>query len=178
MRRSIFESRALGPASALAVLLLGSCVDAPRRRFVPTALDPHDVGVVLVTSDSVPLGGRIVSVTVRLVGASSAPPTIGSYTAQLSYDTLTLRYAGDLSITDGAVRAVNPTSGRVRTAGYAIDGISGQQLFGALFEVRRDGPAALHDVQIQFTELHSSTHEDLRPRLRALGLTTEQRVQP
>ena len=178
MRRSIFEIRALGPASAfLVLLLLASCVDTPRQRFVPTTLDPHDVGIVLVTSDSVPPPGTIVSLSVRLVGASSASPTIGSYTARLSYDTLMLRYAGELTTTDGAVRAINPTPGLVRTAGYAIDGISGEQLFGVLLQTRQGGTAALRGVQVQFTELHSATHEDLRPHLRAVGLTMEQRVQ-
>jgi hypothetical protein len=66
----------------------------------------------------------------------------------------------------------------VRSAGYAIDGISGEQLFGVLFQTRHGGTAALRGVQIQFTELHSATHEDLRPRLRAVGLTTDPKVQP
>jgi hypothetical protein len=162
----------------LAVVLLGSCVDAPRQRGVPTALDAHDVGAALVVSDSAPRSGAIVSVSVRLVGSSSAPPKIGSYTAQLSYDTLMLRYTGELTPADGAMRAINPKPGLVRTAGYAIDGISGGQLFGALFEARRDGAAALRGVQVQFTELHSTAHEDLRPHLRSVGLTAEHKVLP
>lgn len=179
MRRSIVQSRALGPTSAfLLLLLLASCVDTPRQRFVPSALDPHDVGVVLVTSDSVPLPGTVVSVSVRLVASRSAPPRIGSYTAQLSYDTLMLRYVGELTPTDRAMRAINPTPGRVRSAGYAIDGMSGEQLFGVLFQTRHGGAGALRGVQIQLTELHSATHEDLRPRLRAVGLTMDPKVQP
>lgn len=178
MTSSVLASRAIGPASALAMLLLASCVDAPRQRFVPAALGARDVGVGLVVSDTAPPSGTIVSVSVRLVSASGGPPTIGSYTAQLTYDTLMLRYTGELTAADGATRAINPTPGRVRSAGYAIDGISGQQVFGALFEARRGGAAALRGVQIQFTELHSAAREDLRPHLRAVGLTTEQKVQP
>jgi len=175
----MFGSRALGPASALAVLLLVSCVDTPRQRFVPAALDAHDVGVALVASDSVPASGAVVSVSVRLVASGGAPPRIGSYTARLLYDTLMLRYAGELTRSDGATRAINPQPGLVRSAGYAIDGIaSGEQLFGVLFEARRGGTAALRGVQVQFTELHAATREDLRPRLREVGLTTEQKVQP
>jgi hypothetical protein len=170
--------RALGPASAVTVLLLASCVDTPRQRFVPSPLDPHEVGVALVVSDSAPRSGSMVSVSVRLVGSSIAPPRIGSYTARLVYDTLMLRYAGELATTDGATRASNPTPGLVRAAGYAIDGISGEQLFGVLFEARHDGVGALRGVQLQLTELHAATHEDLRPRLRAVGLMTEQRVLP
>lgn len=178
MRLPTSGSRVLGPASALALLLLGSCVDTPRQRFVPAALDPHDAGVALVVSDSAPPSGTMVSVSVRLVGAASGPLTIGSYTALLTYDTLMLRYAGQLTATDGATRAINPTPGRVRTAGYAIDGISGQQLFGVLFQSRRGGTAGIHGIQVQFAELHSAAHEDLRPHLRAVGFTTEQRATP
>jgi hypothetical protein len=174
----MFGIRALGPASALALLLSASCVDTPRQRFVPNALDPHEVGVALVASDSAPPSGTMVSVSVRLVASSSAPPRIGSYTARLVYDTLMLRYAGELTTSDGAARAINPQPGLVRSAGYAIDGISGAQLFGVVFESRRGGAGALRGVEVQLTELHSATHEDLRPRLRAVGLTTEPGLQP
>lgn len=178
MRRSVSGRGALGAATALSLLLLASCVDTPRPRFVPTGLDAHDVGIALVASDSAPPSGTMVSVFVRLVAPASAPPKIGSYTARLVYDTLMLRYAGELTTPDGAARAINPQPGFVRSAGYSIDGISGERLFGALFESRRGGTGVLRGVQVQFTELHSATHEDLRPRLRTVGLTTEPGLQP
>ena len=159
--------------AVLTALLVAACMEPRQVNSPSAALGRDEIGVGLSVSDSAPRPGATVSVLVRLVGASGQAPAVGSYTARLSYDTLAFRYAGELALGDRATRIVNPVAGNLRAAGIATGGMAGGRIFGVLFQVRdARAVAALRDIRVSFAELHSTAREDLRVRLRPMGLTS------
>jgi hypothetical protein len=117
--------------------------------------------------------GSVVSVTARLVGAPNGTPRVASYTARVTYDTLALRFAGELPLDDKATRVSNAVGPSVRVAGFAVGGLASADLFRLSWQVRTArGAAALDGLQLSFSELHSAQHEDLRSRLRSAGAST------
>ena len=153
----------------LPALFTLSCLEPQRRAAPESMLSGREIGVMLVLSDSTPAVGSIVTVTARLVAAPNAIPRVASYTARITYDTLALRFAGDVPLDDKATRVSNAVGRNVRVAGYAIGGLTSGDLFRLSWQVRTAGGAAvLTGLQLSFSELHSAQHEDLRTRLVAL----------
>lgn len=162
-------ARPLRLGAVLPGLIALSCLEPQRHPAPASTLSGRELGVVLVLSDSTPVVGSIVTITARLIGVPNATPRIASYTARVVYDTVALRFAGDVPLDDKAMRLSNAAGQGVRVAGYAVGGLPSGDLFRLSWQVRTaGGAAALFGLQLSFSELHSAQHDDLRSRLIAL----------
>jgi hypothetical protein len=171
----IHSARARGGIAAALLVLTGACMEPKHVASPASTLSDRDTGVMLVVSDSAPPAGSIVSVTVQLTSGTTIP-RIASYTARVSYDTVSLQLTGESALDAVATRVMNPLGQTVRVAGFAVDGIPDARLFAFTFQTRNGrGGEALRAIDVVFTELHTIAHEDLRARVRPLGVVREAR---
>ena len=155
--------RTLWRFTALAALC-GACtrgVEPDVARPSPRVIAPQ-----LVVTDSV---NGTVTMMLRLEGLSPTLGKVGSFTARVTYDPASLEFVGEEPLTDGVLRALNPTPGLVRVAGAGVHGISETGLVALRFRVKaRDGAAT---ARATLDELHALSRTDLSDRVRPDGRT-------
>ena len=96
---------------------------------------------------------------------------IGSFTGRLRYDQAVLEYGGEVAITDGTLRAVNPGSGEVRVAGASAAGVDRASL--AVFRFRMRNGSENPGLQFDLDELHELSRVDARVNMqRRVGTGT------
>jgi hypothetical protein len=156
MMRAI-RLRTLSLSLSLSLLAAAGACTEPRVR--PTAAPAPVLEARLEVSDTLPAAGSSIDVRVRVVGKSAA--RVASFVERVAYDTLSLRYLGDVTLDDGATRVTNPTSGLIRSAGVRAGGFGGGALAAYRFEVRR--PSALASLRLTIDELHTIDHSDASP---------------
>lgn len=166
--RRVLPARA---ALVLGLLWAAACVEPRQASRASDVLSSRDIGLQVVVSDTLAAPGSPVLATVRLV-TSNGTPTVRSYTARLTYDSLALAFVAMQPMDDGATRAFNSTAGLVRTAGIATKGFAAGRLFAAMFQVRRAGGA--RTIAARLDEAHADAHDDLLPRVRPVPMTQEQ----
>ena len=122
----------------------------------------HDIVSRLVVTDSTEQSVVIV-LSLETTGDASR---IGSFTARVTYDTAGLSFLEEVPTLDGALRALNPTSGLVRIAGASAQGMQATRLAALRFRVRT--PQALGSARLELDELHGGgqTRADLHALLR------------
>ena len=101
------------------------------------------------------------------IGSRSGGAAV-SMTAAVAYDTTRLRYLSDANPSDGAMRAVNATRGRVMIAAAHATGFTGD-VFARVRFVARDASAA-QTLLLQLSELHLSDGTDVRGRTTVLPM--------
>ncbi len=89
-----------------------------------------------------------------------------SLTAAVTYDSTRLRFLGDASPSDGAMRAAHAARGRVTVAVAHATGFTGE-LFATLRFAARDADA-YRTLSLQLTELHLYDGTDMHPRTTVL----------
>lgn len=156
------RTRLLTTALVLALGTLTGCNDertgvAPPR---PVPL-PVPSNAWLVVSDSTARAGS--EVTVAAFASSEAGGAVGSFTARFLYDSLQLQIMGADSISDQALRAMNPIPGEHRIAGASAQGLPG----GLLFRLRAKviDPRGLRRLGLVIDEMHSIKFADLTTKL-------------
>jgi hypothetical protein len=158
---STLERRRLRVLVALmAALAAHACTEPVQSRAPKTQVDGALVAR-LEPSVAVARVGDIVQValTVRGTGATD----VGSFTARIAYDSTRLRYVGEVTRDDGALRVINPQPGTLRVAGIAPAGFSDGHLSAVRFSVvRADGLASL---RLTVDEMHMTNHADARQSL-------------
>ena len=118
------------------------------------------VKAALVLSDSAPAVGGALVVSVQALADQG---TVGSYTAKINYDVASLRFDGEVAISDQALRAINPTPGLIRFAGAAATGFTNGRLASYKFAVLR--PNAARTLSLVVDEMHMSTRLDAKTGL-------------
>jgi hypothetical protein len=107
--------------------------------------------------------GAVVPVALTVRGGSASE--VASFTARIAYDSTRLRYEGEVTMQDGAMRVINPQPGLLRVAGIAPSGFSDGQLSAVRFSVlRADG---LSSLRLTVDEMHTAAHADVRRSLHA-----------
>lgn len=139
--------------AAFLIVSLGACTEPRQVNAVKPAPESPLVARVEL-SDSSAAPGSLVVVTTRLIG-----PSVAAATIRLAYDTTGLAYVGEETLDDGAMRAVNPTSGLVRIAAVAPNGIASGRVHALRFMVRRT--SALRTMTLSVDEAHSASGLDL-----------------
>lgn len=146
------------PILFAAALLSGGC----RESAVSSAPADAPVPVMLEAKVMVERTGTSALVTLA-VDAPAGMAKIGSFTGALVFDPAVLTFAEELPMSDGVLRAANPTRGVVRVAGASTGGIAAARLasfrFVVLDTTRSTG------LRFDVAELHETTRGDLLPRL-------------
>lgn len=114
------------------------------------------LGARLEVSDSAAHAGSEIRVLVRLTGNAAAG--VASVTARLAFDSAAFRFVAEEPLSDGATRAVNPTSGLVRVAAVAPNGFTDGQLYVLRFAVLRG--ASLQSLRLTVDEMHTASRTD------------------
>jgi hypothetical protein len=151
---ALFVRRAL--SLTLSVFAIAACTEPSRKSVASAALSPV-LEARLDLSDSAPRAQSEINVTVQLRGEQSA--NVASFTARLPYDSVGLRYVGEVTANDGATRIVNPQPGLLRIAGIAPQGFKDGQLYVVRFSVVR--PQSLSSLRLLMDELHTAARVDL-----------------
>ncbi len=144
---------------ALTAAALGAACSEPLRKAGDApraAIAPH-LGLEL--SDSTPTANATVRVTIRAIGTS-----IASVTGRLAFDTTAIAFAGEASMADGAMRAVNPLPGVLRFAAIAPDSFAHGVIHQVDLVVR--DPAGLRSLRLSLDEAHTTGHVDVSRSLR------------
>lgn len=156
------SSRTLRPFAGAALFLLAAAC-SERAAVAPPRPAPPAVAsnAWLALSDSTPSVGE--EILVSAFARSEAGGPVGSYTARFLYDTLLLQVIGADSVTDGAMRAMNPVPGEFRLAGAAVRGMPD----GLLFRVRARvlDRRGVQRMALLLDELHTTQFAELTERL-------------
>ena len=147
-----------------AIALLGialvavGCSESYRSTIVQTPT-PSIEAVLIVSDLTPPVGGSLV-VSVRAIATGG---TVGSYTARINYDSTALRFDGETQMNDQALRATNPTPGRLRLAGAAATGFIDGRLASYKFVVLRADAAKT--LSLGLDVIHMVTRIDAKPNV-------------
>ncbi len=155
-------------AVVVGAMLLAGCRDTPRAGVLSPGLQNADEGgpahIVLVierdSSDIALASGsaeRGYLATLRLDDAT--PMSVGSITAALDFDSTRVRFLGDASPADAALRAVHVDRGRVRIAAASAVGLPNDALVRLRFASR--DTLALRTLKLAVSELHALDATDL-----------------
>ncbi len=117
-------------------------------------------------------GDSLWTATLRLSDAPAAL-RLGSITASVDFDTTRVRFLGDVTPGDQALRAVHVERGRLHLASASATGLSPDGMFQLRF-VSRD-TAALQAMRLDLSEAHAIDATDVR---RALSIAPVRRVTP
>ena len=152
--------------TAWSTLVVGlACTES---RVAPPSVSPTPtLDAVLELSDSAPAAGDRVVATLRLRGALAAK--VASFTGRVTYDTMRLRYEGELARADGATRVTNPVADLVRVAALRVSGLTEGIVAQYRFEVV--DPRALMDMRVGVDEIHSIDRADLSRSVTATSST-------
>lgn len=145
--------------AAFVVASLNGCTE-PRQADVAKPMPASALVARVELSDSSAAPGEVVVATLRLSG-----PSVAAATLRLAYDSTGLAFAGEDSLSDGAMRVVNPMPGLVRVAAMAPNGIAGGRVHALKFTVGRT--SALRSMKLSVDEAHSASGADLAAQLRA-----------
>jgi hypothetical protein len=149
---------------ALVLAVLGAACTEPRvAAHLPEPVSGIEARLQL--SDSVLVRGSEVVVWVKLRGAGSE--RIASFTTSVAYDTTALRYQGELPLTDGATRVINPAAGRIRSAGMHAEGFVNGTLAAYRFIVL--DPQAGRRVNLTVEEMHLLDRSDVSRTVHVLS---------
>lgn len=141
------------------LLWLAACRDTERAALSAPAPAATLSAQLLVTAPLV--GDSVATATVRVDNPGAV--RIASITATIVYDTLRVRYLGDGSRSDGALRAANATRGRVVVAAAHPTGFDDAALATLRFASR--DTLALQAMTLQFTEVHFTDARDARAQM-------------
>lgn len=104
-------------------------------------------------------------VTLRLDSAATIS-RVGSVTAAIDFDTARVRFVGDASPADNALRAAHADRGRVRMAAASAQGLESTALMQLTFVTHDE--AALASMKLDVSELHLLDATDLKRTLNVL----------
>lgn len=138
---------------AIALLGATACRDSAAVRQKPAVEPITGMEGELRLSTLLPSEGELVRMELG-VRSGSIARSVGSFTAQVAYDTTALTFAGTDDLGDGAMVAVNPVSQVVRVAGVAPRGFPGGTLVTLRFTARRR--ADLTKTAARVDELHAT----------------------
>lgn len=147
-----------GSAVMASALLGAGCSESYRSTIVQNPVPT--IEAVLVVSDLTPSIGGSLIVSVHAIATGG---TVGSYTARINYDSTALRFDGEAQMKDQALRATNPTPGRIRFAGASPSGFSDGRLASYMFVVLRANAAKTLSLGID--EIHMVTRTDAKTNL-------------
>ncbi len=158
------------------VLLASACRDTLGDGAVNPLPSTQATAQLLVTPAVA--GDSVITVDVRVSGLNGVGEVAKavSMTAAVAYDTTRLRYLADVSPSDGAMRAVNATRGRVLIAAAHATGFGSDVFARVRFVVRDVGAYAnasanvYASLSLQLSELHLSDASDVRDRTAVLPL--------
>ena len=160
--RAVRSSAVRPVALSAVVLLVTACRDgATSGAIAPAPTTPQTARLVVeppAPTDSV------ITVAVRV--SRPTAQRIGSMTAGIVYDSTRLRFAGDVSPADGALRAAHASRGRVMIAVAHASGFDDDVLARLRF-VARDS-VAFRSLGLQVTELHLLDASDVKGKLSVL----------
>ncbi len=147
-------------------LVATACRDQLRDGTVDPLPSTRPTAQLVLTAATA--GDSVMSVDVRVSGLSGAGEMAKavSMTAAVAYDTMQLRYLADASPSDGALRAVHATRGRVMIAAAHATGFSSDVFARVRFVVR--SPSAASTLSLQLNELHLSDATNMRDRTEVL----------
>lgn len=147
---------------AATAMFVAACRDTPGADgTAPTPVAQRTARLVvepIATTDSV--------ISVELRVSRVADQRVGSVTAAVMYDTTRLRYFGDASPSDGAVRAAHASGGRVMVATAHPLGFESETVARVRF-VAQD-TVAWRTLVLQVRELHLLDAVDARRALQTL----------
>ncbi len=154
-----------------ATALLVACHDAQRDTML-TPRPSTELTTIGLTVDGAPSADGTVMVAIRLSPATSLG-VLGSMTASIDYDTTAMRFDRDVSVDDGALRAVHDDRGRVRVAVAAAAGLPPDVVARLRFSVRRPDElrTALSSLALQVIELHQLDAHDAKAGVTVLPVT-------
>jgi len=156
-------TRAVGATLGATVLLTAGCRDA--SNIVDTGQQQSKPSITPRTN--LAMRGDTAFVTVWL-DVRGDVGKLGSFTGRLRYDQAAFEYGGEVAITDGTLRAVNPRSGEVRVAGASASGVDRASL--ALFRFRAKNSSGVPSFQFELDELHELSRTDARVNMqRSVG---------
>jgi hypothetical protein len=139
------------------LVLSAACQDEPRS---PTTPRPGTTAAFFLTvSNGLPVRGSTITVTAN-AAALPGGNTVGSFTAQLNYDSAGLRFVAESRLPHG-MRAVNAQPGQIRVAGASSDGLGDGHLFAVTFTVL--DPKALASLELVIDELNGSDFSNQLP---------------
>lgn len=151
-------------AAAAVVAMIAGCRDgANNGAIAPTPTTQQTARLVVeppAPTDSV--------ITVAIRVSRPTAQRIASMTAGVVYDSAVLRYAGDVSPDDGALRAAHANRGRVMIAVAHTSGFDDDVLARIRF-VARDS-LAYRSLSLQVTELHLLDASDVKAKLSMLPI--------
>ena len=134
------------------VAALAGCTE-PRRADRAAPPPTPAIEARLELSDSAARAGSEIRVLVRLAGKSASG--IASFTGKLAFDTTALRFVAEDTLSDGATRVMNSTSGVLRLAAVAPNGFADGQLYTLRFSVRRT--PSPQSLRLTVDELHTTS---------------------
>ncbi len=146
------RTAALGAATAAALAL--ACTEPMRGRPAAAA---SATSLRLVVNPSRAPGDDTVRVSLMAFGFGVHP--VASYTVRVGFDTLALRFVGEVETNAAATRASNAQSGLLRAAGIALQGFADGQLAMFAF-VPRSGSTLLPAITLDVQELHRIDRSD------------------
>ncbi len=154
--------RFAAPIAVSALIVAAACRDgATSGAIAPTPTTQQTARLVVEPSH---LADSVVTVAVRV--SRPAAQRIGSMTAGIVYDSTRLRFLGDASPADGALRAAHASRGRVMIAAAHVSGFEDDVLARIRF-VARD-TLAYRSLGLQVTELHLLDASDVKAKLSVL----------
>ena len=174
MTRTTTQPGAMMVALSALVLLAAGCKDTLGEGAVDPLPSTQPTAQLLVTPGTG--GDSVITVDVRVSGLHGVGELakVVSMTAAVTYDTTQLRYLADASPSDGAMRAMNATRGRVLIAAAHATGFTSDVLARVRFVVRDASTKANADVfsslALQLSELHLSNANDARDRTAVLPM--------
>ena len=151
-------------ASIATIFGLASCRESARVSMVSPAPDVRPMTATLAIA-RIADNDSTYTVTLRLDSAA-AISRVGSVTAAIDFDSTRVRFAGDASPADNALRAAHVDRGRVRIAAASANGLAADALIQLTF-VTHDA-AALTAMRLDVSELHLLDATDLKRTLNVL----------
>lgn len=141
-----------------ALILVAAVAGCTEPRAVERAAPPPSPALEarIELSDSTARAGSEVRVLVRLAGKTAT--NVASVTARLAFDSTTLRLVGEEPLSDGATRAINPTSSLLRIAAVAPNGFIDGQVYALRFAVLRN--TLLQSLRLTVDEMHTAARTD------------------
>jgi hypothetical protein len=161
VRALIARSRAAAAVVAVSVVAVACRDGASSGAIAPTPTTQQTARLVVETPRS---ADSMITVALRI----SRPPAqrVGSITASIVYDSTALRFAGDASPADGALRATHASRGRVMIAVAHTAGFDDDVLARVRFVVRDS--IAYRSLGLLVSELHLLDATDVKAGLSIL----------
>ncbi len=164
IRTTLRRNSFLVAASIATMFALPSCRENARVSMVSPAPDVRPMTATLAIA-RIADNDSTYSVSLRLDSAATIS-RVGSVTAAIDFDSTRVRFVGDASPADNALRAAHVDRGRVRIAAASANGLDADALMRLTF-VTHDA-AALTAMRLSVSELHLLDATDLKRTLNVL----------